>query len=215
LTLNGVSILQEAEKTYFFVGIEFSIKQQHVYRALVKQLADECADFKDQVRERFERLLVFLISFISNRTGVPNVLKPYLGPVNGANRPHESDLQEDLYSHLVAANFVDVEKWGMAAGRADLVVPGDGFNLIVENKKTSDTWDEAVGGFLGQSVAYQQADVKLGVLAILDLTDREAGYPSFERCFEVRHQVRQNEPTRTIVVVRVPGNRKAPSAMSK
>ena len=86
---------------------------------------------------------------------------------------------------------------------------------MVENKRTFDEWDTAVAGFLDQAVAYQQADVKLGGLAILDLTKRDAGVPDIEQCFEVSERRIIGAKPRYVLVMRVPANRTRPSDMSR
>jgi len=53
--------------------------------------------------------------------------------------------------------------------------------------------------------------VRLGILAILDPSDRTAGHPHFDQCFKVRDLADDSGESRTAVIVRVPGNRRTPS----
>jgi hypothetical protein len=53
--------------------------------------------------------------------------------------------------------------------------------------------------------------VRLGVLAVLDLSDRPAGVPHFDACFTVRERSVFATDNRCAVVMRVPANRRTPS----
>jgi hypothetical protein len=65
----------------------------------------------------------------------------------------------------------------------DIYIPQRGFRFVIEVKRLQDEWsDEALQPFLRQTTAYQQTDVRLGFLAVLDLSDRPAGFLTWMSC---------------------------------
>ena len=104
-----------------------------------------------------------------------------------------------------------MEKTSVSAGRADLYLPEVGFRFVIEVKRLLHDWEEEILPFIGQTAAYQQTDIRLGVLAVLDLTLRSAGTPHLEQCFDARARTFADGDKRRVIVVRVPGNRTVPS----
>jgi hypothetical protein len=94
----------------------------------------------------------------------------------------------------------------------DIYIPQRGFRFVIEVKRLQDEWsDEALQPFLRQTTAYQQTDVRLGFLAVLDLSDRPAGIPHMDECVFLRTRIASPSDRRHAVVMRVPGNRRTPS----
>ena len=85
------------------------------------------------------------------------------------------------------------------------------FRLIIELKRTFEWSEGELKPFLTQSVAYQQTDVRLGVLGVLDLSDRQPGIPHIDACFQVKNCEVDGEADRTALIMRVPGNARTPS----
>lgn len=207
--------MQIAEREYYWLPVDITMIEQRILDRLRTELRPS-PEYVGAVKERFDWLTLCLVRFLGIRMNAPNSLCPYLAPFgDGSKAPVEADLEADLFLHLRALGAADIQKIGPAGGKTDILLPQGGFNFMVENKRTFDEWDVAVAGFLGQAVAYQQADVKLGSLAILDLTKRDAGVPDFEQCFEVRERQIAGEKPRYVLVMRVPGNRMRPSDMSR
>jgi hypothetical protein len=124
--------------------------------------------------------------------------------------PHEHELQMDLYAFLASNGYAEIEITAVSSGRVDIYLPQPGFRFIVEVKRTFEGWVAELHKFVGQTAAYQQTDVRLGVLSVLDLTARKAGEPHFDRCFEVHDREFASDDKRRVVVMRVPGNRRPP-----
>jgi hypothetical protein len=122
--------------------------------------------------------------------------------------------QMDLYDYLSAQGSIALERSGVSAGRADLYIPENGFRFVIEVKRLLDNWDNEIDGFIAQTAAYQQSDVRLGFLAVLDLTVRPPGTPHFSDCLFTRTRVFPGADIRHVVVARVPGNRRTPSQQS-
>jgi len=164
------------------------------------------------VRARFDRLLLLLLKFVRVRIDDMGSIRKYLSAFsNRADAPKEAALQMDLYDYLGAQGPVDFEKSGISAGRADLYVPEIGFRFVIEVKRLLDDWDGELPAFIAQTAAYQQTDVRLGFLAVLDLTARPAETPHFSACAFTRARIFPGADTRHVVVMRLPGNRSTPS----
>jgi hypothetical protein len=129
-----------------------------------------------------------------------------------AETHHESELQNDLWVFLTGTDYPEAEKTDISAGRVDIHIPQRDFRFIIEVKRLQEEWtDQALDPLLRQTTAYQQTDVRLGVLAVLDLSDRPAGVPHMDECAFLRPRVVSPSDIRHAVVLRVPGNRRTPS----
>lgn len=150
--------------------------------------------------------------FVSTRLDAARSRYPYLNEVGPGNEPKEIDLQKDLYDYLGSAGYPAWERENVASGRTDIVVPLGPFNFVIETKQDDSEWqDGASAAFVSQATAYQQTDVRLGVLAVLDLSSRRPGYPRLDACFFVEKDRYSSTDERTVLVVRVPGNKRTPS----
>lgn len=158
----------------------------------------------------FDHLLQLLIRFLHQRLNATNSQKQYLGPFPNGKPWPEKLLQHDLFDYLSALGYAGIEVI-TAGGRADLYIPGEGFRFVIEVKRSTGEWHGANIKALSQTAAYQQTSVRLGVLSVLDLSARAAGTPHFDRCFSVA-EIKHDDDARTVVVMRVPGNRNPPSA---
>ncbi|WP_419697296.1 hypothetical protein ACN2CC_35420 (plasmid) [Mesorhizobium muleiense] len=137
---------------------------------------------------------------------------PYLRRIEESKAPGEDALQYDLWQFLSTSEYPEAERKQVSAGRADIYIPQGRFRFVIEVKRSLSAWTEdGLGGLLRQTTAYQQTDVRLGVLTILDLSDRPAGTPHFDACFMVRERNVSITDKRCAVVMRVPGNRRTPS----
>ncbi|HEY1977714.1 MAG TPA: hypothetical protein VGG89_14265 [Candidatus Baltobacteraceae bacterium] len=194
--------------------LAMSLVEDAVFERLRGELPSAPA-YKEEVAVRFDYLLVALIRFLYSRMHTDSEIQPYLAAFGDGTAPVEGKLENDLYLALSMIFRSDIQRRAVSAGRTDIVIREHNFNFVIEVKRTFDEWSIAVPGFLGQTTAYQQADVKIGVLSILDLTERDAGVPGFEYCFEVHERTIPNESGRWALVMRVPGNRTLPSKMSK
>lgn len=169
-------------------------------------------DYNGEVQAKFDRLLLALVRFVRLRIDGDGTRFPYLRRIEAEKPPGEAELQDDLLGFLTTSDYADAERKHVSAGRVDIIVPQGSFRFIIEVKRLLTTWREAsLQPLLRQTTAYQQTDVRLGVLAVLDLSDRPAGHPHFDECFEVRDLADDSGKTRTAVIVRTPGNRRTPS----
>lgn len=163
-----------------------------------------------EVRDEFISLVVKLVMFLHRRLDAPNFMFEYLGPFKDGQPWEERHLQQDLFMHLSSVGYADIEHY-TGGGRSDLYILCGEFRFVIEVKRTQKAWAETDPVGLSQSAAYQQTDVRLGVLSILDLSVRPAGTPHFDECFSVDHVTIDVKDRRTVLIMRVPGNRKTPS----
>ncbi|MDY0748707.1 hypothetical protein SNE35_29685 [Paucibacter sp. R3-3] len=178
-------------------------------------------DYVGKVKNWFDLLVVRLCKFLTSRADL-GIIKDhfkYLAEVSDrAKLPPESDLQMDLFNYLKSAMGTPLlEVPFVAAGRTDIYLPFDGFRFIIEVKRaTAQTW--SCFGFRPHSLqasAYSVGDVRLGVLATLDLSERLPGTPHVTECFGVIRRRLSPTDTRTIIFMRVGGNRQTPSSVSR
>jgi hypothetical protein len=178
----------------------------------LKAELDDKPDYSGEVADRFDRLLLLLLQFLKLRIDGQGQSYPYLKRIENDPAPPESALQDDLWVFLTGTEYPEAEKTDVSAGRVDIYVRQPGFRFVIEVKRLQDDWSEAVlKPLLRQTTAYQQTDVRLGILSVLDLSDRPAGLPHMDECFFLRPRVGSPTDIRHAVVMRVPGNRRTPS----
>ena len=178
----------------------------------LKAELDGKPDYSGEVADRFDRLLLLLLQFLKLRIDAQGKSYPYLKRIENDPAPHESALQDDLWVFLTGTEYPEAERTDVSAGRVDIYIPQRGFRFVIVVKRLQDEWsDEALQPFLRQTTAYQQTDVRLGILSVLDLSDRPAGLPHMDECVFLRSRIASSTDTRNAVVMRVPGNRRTPS----
>ncbi|QYF86956.1 hypothetical protein [Brevundimonas sp. PAMC22021] len=164
------------------------------------------------MQAKFDRLLLSLVRFVKLRIDGDGARFPYLRRVVEGSPPGEVELQHDLWEFLTTSEYPEAERKQVSAGRVDIWIPQGPFRFVIEVKRLLGQWVEpTLQPLLRQTTAYQQTDVRLGVLAILDLSDRPSGIPHFDQCFEVRDRSGHGGDVRTALILRVPGNRRTPS----
>jgi hypothetical protein len=177
---------------------------------------DGRTDYVGEIAAHFDRLILLLVRFLAIRVDGDGTRFAYLRRIEAGNAPGEDALQHDLWEFLSCSEYPEAERKQVSAGRADIYIPQGRFRFVIEVKRSLGTWTEgALDGLLRQTTAYQQTDVRLGVLAILDLSDRPAGVPHFDTCFMVRERSVSAMDNRSAVVMRVPANRRTPSDQAK
>jgi hypothetical protein len=80
------------------------------------------------------------------------------------------------------ARHVEVEVPEVAGGRVDVLLRFDDVRFVVEIKRElHDASAEGLPQYIGQSVLYHSTDMRLGLLLVLDLTEKPSGPASLER----------------------------------
>ena len=191
--------------------------ENRVYRTVLDSLSGD-PDYVEPIRAHFDLILRMFVKFVSVRSNDQSMYHTYLAAFGKNTPPHESELQRDLFDWFSFAMFttsVVAERPDVAGGRTDIHISFETFRFVVEVKRVLKDWPSEIAAYVGQTAAYQQTDVKLGFLAALDLTTREAGDPALECCFEPRLRAFSDLVQRRVVVCRIPGNREVPSEISK
>ncbi len=174
-----------------------------------------------RVKQCFNVLLFLTLRFLENRMNMTkqnNHRLKYLFNF-GANEPlpKEEELQIDYFDFMhsgISAGIIKVEVSDIASGRADVFFSFGSIQFIAEIKRDDKdcTFTALRKKYIGQASEYQNTNVKLGFLLVLDLTEKTHGSGSIEDNIKVETIVSPNSSIeRAVVVVRVPGRRKTPS----
>jgi hypothetical protein len=195
--------------------------QQRILDDLFSKL-QEAPDFRDpQVGMAFQLLVQKTLLFLALRYDFSRLMAPpqcvYLFQADdGKQKTKEKALHQDFYGSLKMsdlARHVEAEVPEVAGGRVDVLLRFDDFRFVVEIKRElSDASAEGLRQYLGQSVLYHSTDMKLGLLLVLDLTEKTSGPTSLERSIWVdRSRPTPSDDWRYVIVAVVPGNRRKPS----
>jgi hypothetical protein len=195
--------------------------QQRILDDLFRKL-EEAPDFRDRTVGMAFRLLVKkTLMFLTLRYDLSRLMAPpqcmYLFEGDdGKLKTKEKALHQDFYGSLKMsdlARHVEAEVPEVGGGRVDVLLRFDDFRFVVEVKRElNDASTEGLCQYLGQSVLYHSTDVKLGLLLVLDLTEKPSGSKSLEKSIWVdRSRPTVSDDWRYVVVAVVPGNRRKPS----
>lgn len=175
---------------------------------------------KKQIRSAFIPVLTLTLKFLESRMdqtqGHHRAVK-YLFQTNPL--PKEDALQSDYFDFMYGLLMgTTVEVSNIGGGRADVQFQYRGIRIIAELKKEEDncSFDNLEQCYSTQGVEYQNTNVRLGILLVLDLTKKDGGVSHIESQVKVVDVLRPGEDCpRSLVIVKVPGRRKTPSALSR
>ncbi|MBF0612030.1 MAG: hypothetical protein HQL55_12995 [Magnetococcales bacterium] len=196
------------------------------------QLLEECSDvLKDaddyadsQQRDIFNAILLLAFRYLISRMDLTIKNAPYLSfllkPEKGSNLPTEDKLQQDFHSFLIGlvnSGNTQAEAWDIAAGRADITVTAGGYRFVTEIKREIQdaSFDNLRLSFANQTVEYQNTGIRLGILLVLDLTEKSPGVAHVDEQVQACVVQRPNQRSkRGVVIIRVPGNKIRPSDLT-
>lgn len=190
---------------------------QRVLASLRDQLSAS-SEYTGDVQRTFDAVLQQILIFCSDRQNAEIRDLGARGAYLRARDPSEGDLQSDLRDflkgNLVGAEVLS-EVRGIATGRTDLYISLGGPAFVIELKKHEGTFSpEAANSYQAQATSYQAANVRLGFLGALELVDRLGPVPSIEECLWHSAYVPEGGAlARHLIVFRVPGRLKSPSAL--
>lgn len=135
----------------------------------------------------------------------------------GSTAPLEQPLHQDYYEWLSQGpiyNTIQAEPINRGRGRADVLVKFREASFCVECKRElHDASRDGLRAYLGQAAVYTDTDTALGMLLALDLTIPSTGAPDlFSSTWVERIKREQEEHPRYVVVCRLPGSKRDPSA---
>jgi len=196
-----------------------------LHRPVISQILDStikdlsrCPDFTGHVREQLQPIIVSVVRFLAfcldSQRGSEFSHTLYLFKPDAI----EAELQQHLIEWFRASGFTDlvVEAQQIGAGRIDLMFTFGGFRFVIELKRERDNATrEGLSAYLRQAGAYQATDIAIGMLMVLDLTaDPLPDHMRDHVWVDVIPPSESGGTERNIAVIRIPGNRTAPSRLS-
>jgi hypothetical protein len=161
--------------------------------------------------------------FLKNRLDITRKDDPsvaYLFETVDGTLAAESALQDDYFRWISTQSASgEIEPTNIGGGRADVALKATGERMVIEVKRETDdaSFASLASHYAGQTADYQNVSIRLGFLLVLDLTaPKLEGTPhirSLVQCHSLQ-RLGETEP-RHVVIIKVPGRRYSPSAVSK
>lgn len=174
----------------------------------------------NRARMMINAIILNIIKFVTNRIDTvkshdPSVMYLYS---DSKTKSQESDLQKDLHRWLYGTCGAKYEISDVSGGRSDIFLANGNDQVVIEVKKEEDdsSFDSLERKYINQTIVYQTTNIRIGFLAILDLTlDRSTPSPHITQLFEARVVTLHGNDNRHVLIFKVPGNRQYPSDYSK
>lgn len=185
----------------------------------------QCHDYNNNSNGKllFDAVLVWTVRFLNSRLEMTRQHDPgvaYLFEHEDRSLPKEDELQADYHRWMFSnvAN-TEIEISNVGGGRADMRFTCGGERLVVETKreKTDCSFDALEKAYSAQATDYQNVSIRLGLLLVLDQTERRiGGTPHISTLVRTSAILRKGETDpRMLVIVKVPGRRLLPSDLTK
>lgn len=193
---------------------------QDVFTRVTREL-EPCADFVGDIRQHFEDVLLLVLRFLETRQNAsPSTLGRRAEYLFDGPSVLENQLGADLADFISAGptgHYMKAEVRDIGGGRVDVLISVEDLEFMIELKREqSDSSRASLDQYVPQTAAYQSTRPRLGVLMVLDLTARTDPDPHFRsNVWTNLFTVNNEDSARGIVVLRVPGNRQRPSALSR
>ncbi len=181
-------------------------------------------DYRDipDVQELFDSILLWTVNFVSSRLELTSGDEPklkYLFQTADKTKAKESELQRDFAQYLGSCvPGTKIEVTNVGGGRADVFVQLGAEKLVVEVKRESVdcSFDGLNAAYSNQTYDYQNVSARIGFMLVLDQTDRGGASSHISSLFQTVQMTRfgESEP-RSILIVKIPGERLRPSEQSK
>ena len=166
------------------------------------------------VRAVVVKTLLFLKSRMDSSPGVDPTVS-YLFIREGEPTPLEKSLQQDFMRFLQTSMLGSVDEVrGIAAGRADVMHQFEGIRFITEIKREEEdaSFENLIASYGAQTTLYQNTNIPIGILLVLDLTTRSGLSEHFRTLYRTEvSDLLRNGTTRGVLVVKVPARRVNPS----
>lgn len=171
----------------------------------------------------FDTVLLWTVRFLKNRLEMTKKDDPsvaYLFETADGSLAPESALQDDYFRWLSTQSASgEMEPTNLGSGRADVALKTAGERIVIEIKREMQdaSFDSLAKNYAGQTTDYQNVSIRLGFLLVLDLTGPKLeGTPHIRSLVQCRSIQRTGETEpRQVVIVKVPGRRYLPSAISR
>ncbi|MBF0185546.1 MAG: hypothetical protein HQM06_14330 [Magnetococcales bacterium] len=200
--------------------------------SLEHRLLEECGDTLKTVDDYnlhrpqsiFNAILLLTFRYLISRMDLSKKNAPHLSflfkPEDGMPLPTEDKLQQDFFSFIcgiINSGSTQIELCDIASGRTDITVTAGGYRFVIEVKRESSdaSFDNLKKLFINQTTEYQNTGIRLGILLVLDLSDKKGGTAHVTEQVQAVVVQRPNESSkRGVVIVRIPGNKVRPSDLT-
>lgn len=166
-----------------------------------------------------QAVAMMTIQFLKLRLDASPKSAAYLFVDEARGRSLERELQDDYFNWMASGlGGTSIEVENVGGGRADVHFRLGSENLVTEVKREhQDASFEALElWYANQTMAYQQTSSRIGVLLVLDQVKRDGPPPHLTELVKARSiRIAGTDDVRTIMMVRVPGERMTPSQLSK
>ena len=143
----------------------------------------------------------------------------YLFENAGGSLPLEKELQQDYLRFFQASKLGTYDEVrGLAAGRADIIHEFGRVRIVTEIKRELDhaSFDDLLKNYGEQTAAYQNTNVPLGMLIVLDLTKGQSVGQHIGTLYRASvGDFLKDGVRRGVLVVKIPGNRIAPATATR
>lgn len=195
-----------------------------VYRGTLAELRRHCPDgYTGQFAADIDRMTLYLLRFLDLRLSETQKFggddRKYLQQLKKEDtKPLERELGKDLRDFLRGQGLrVELEVSNIGAGRVDLAWRPHDQLITLELKRDwkDPSWDAYAERFLPQAISYQTNGPAVNFLVVLDLTDKPDGLAAIFSCITVRTVPGPaGDPRpRTVIMIRIQGNKRDPSAL--
>ncbi|KLT63922.1 hypothetical protein [Pedobacter sp. BMA] len=193
-----------------------------IFESLCEQLKPVPTYDNPAIRFSFQTILYHSLYFLKLRMDNSKSNYPTMRYLfKSSKKPLESQLQQDYYNFMVTQQSIGdvrIEISDVASGRADVFFNFLSYHICTEVKRESQdcSFEYLSAQYLGQSMEYSNTSAKLGILLVLDLTEKPHGMGSFESRVKLEiASTSGNQDKRGIIIITVPGNRITPSKVKK
>jgi len=169
-------------------------------------------------RVMINAIILNIVKFVSNRLDITKGSDPTVAYLYSGDKASENDLQMDLYRWLYGTCGSKLEISNIGGGRTDILCTHGTEQAVIEVKKeTSDSsFHSLINKYSNQTISYQVANIRIGFLAVLDLTlSPQQPSPHITNLFDVSEiQLDSTLDKRLAILFKIPGNRQYPSSFS-
>jgi hypothetical protein len=195
-----------------------------VFRGIHSKLKEQCPrGYVGQFAADVDRMLLHLLRFVDLRLSETQryggQARAYLRQLRkDEDKPLENELGRDLRDFLRGQGlWVRMEETNVGGGRVDIAWQPNDELITLELKRdwADSSWDAYADAYGPQAISYQVAGPPVNFLVVLDLTPKPQGLAAIPACVEVRTLPGPaGDPRpRTLIMVRVQGNKRDPSAV--
>jgi len=192
------------------------------FRDTHRQLQEQCPDgYVGQFAADVDRMVLHLLRFVDLRLSETQKYggqaRAYLRQLKkDEDKPREAELGRDLRDFLRGQGLrVRMEETNIGGGRVDIAWQPHTELITLELKRdwTDSSWDAYAKTYGPQAISYQVAGPPVNFLVVLDLTPKPHGLAAIPACIQVRTLPGPaGDPRpRTLIMVRVQGNKRDPS----